>query len=430
MVTRAACRTYVMLRYVGFVVAVGLLAAGWFAVGPWILVVLLVALLVPAARRRMRPNRWLLGGLAAVLVAATAVVVLLPDGRLPIPPGVGLLVTPSYDRRPGDRPADRDGGAAAPAPGANGRSSMHDDGWASDATPGRARSAATRRSTRLVRAGGVRDARLRPRDRLVGAVRRPPGTGAARDRPRDAAPARPPCELPDRREAAGRRPWEDLCAGAYFYLDAEDRAIVATTDRRILEVGTVRRQGQADARRSGGPTTSPRRCPSDDCLVALLPDWDGRIWYVTQDGRVGIVDPAPAAPRPPTSASRSPTRSRSTTTAASTSSPPRRSTGCRVEPRRPATGRLAIAVRPRRRQKPGQLSARQRDDADGAARRAGRDHRQRGPADARAFYDTATAAWSARRRCSARARAPPKTHWSRWATRGSWSRTTTATPAR
>jgi hypothetical protein len=82
---------------VGFVVALVLLVAGWLAVGPWVLALLLVALVVPASRRWMRPNRWLLGGLAALVVMATAVVVLLPDGRLPIPPGGGLLVTSSYD---------------------------------------------------------------------------------------------------------------------------------------------------------------------------------------------------------------------------------------------------------------------------------------------------------------------------------------------
>ena len=31
--------------------------------------------------------------------------------------------------------------------------------------------------------------------------------------------------------------------------------------------------------------------PEDDCLIALMPNWDGRIWYETEDGRVGFVDP-------------------------------------------------------------------------------------------------------------------------------------------
>ena len=31
--------------------------------------------------------------------------------------------------------------------------------------------------------------------------------------------------------------------------------------------------------------------PDDDCLVALMPDWDGSgTWWVTQDGRVGHAD--------------------------------------------------------------------------------------------------------------------------------------------
>jgi hypothetical protein len=37
--------------------------------------------------------------------------------------------------------------------------------------------------------------------------------------------------------------------------------------------------------------------PDDDCLVALMSDWAGNTWYVTQDGRVGVAggtgDPTP-----------------------------------------------------------------------------------------------------------------------------------------
>jgi len=31
--------------------------------------------------------------------------------------------------------------------------------------------------------------------------------------------------------------------------------------------------------------------PAKDCVIALMPDWAGLIWFVTQDGRVGTVDP-------------------------------------------------------------------------------------------------------------------------------------------
>ena len=41
-----------------------------------------------------------------------------------------------------------------------------------------------------------------------------------------------------------------------------------------------------------GRTTSSPAIPEGDCLIALMPDWDGRIWFVTKDGGVGTVDPA------------------------------------------------------------------------------------------------------------------------------------------
>ena len=44
----------------------------------------------------MRPSRWVLGGVVAVVAIAVGVVVVVPDGRLPIPPGGGLLVTSAY----------------------------------------------------------------------------------------------------------------------------------------------------------------------------------------------------------------------------------------------------------------------------------------------------------------------------------------------
>ena len=92
--------------------------------------------------------------------------------------------------------------------------------------------------------------------------------------------------LPGRQFRAGAAPWEDLCGGAYFYLDVADRAVVATTDRRILVIGQSR-SGFA-LRRAYDVSGA---VPAEDCLIALLPDWAGRIWYVTSGGRVGVVDP-------------------------------------------------------------------------------------------------------------------------------------------
>jgi outer membrane protein assembly factor BamB len=40
-----------------------------------------------------------------------------------------------------------------------------------------------------------------------------------------------------------------------------------------------------------------RQVPATDCLIALMPDWAERIWFVTRLGRVGYVDPATGAAR-------------------------------------------------------------------------------------------------------------------------------------
>ena len=88
-------------------------------------------------------------------------------------------------------------------------------------------------------------------------------------------------DLPDR-EDSDKRPWEDLCGGAYFYLDAEARAFVATTDRRMLTV-------DSDGLEVLDEVDLNDVVPDDDCLVALMPDWEGNTWYVTQDGRVGVA---------------------------------------------------------------------------------------------------------------------------------------------
>ena len=97
-------------------------------------------------------------------------------------------------------------------------------------------------------------------------------------------------KLPDRPHVKGKRAWENLCAGAYFYLDAEDRAVVATTDGRILEFATSAPSGRAQLKQERAFDVSAD-LPGGDCLVALMPDWAGRIWFVTQAGRVGTVDP-------------------------------------------------------------------------------------------------------------------------------------------
>ncbi len=97
-------------------------------------------------------------------------------------------------------------------------------------------------------------------------------------------------ELPLRHLKAGENPLTDLCGGAYFYLDNLDQVVVDTTDRTIQVVADT---GKKFALRKTYDLTAA--VPASDCLVALLPDWSGRIWFVSSHGVVGNVDPVTSA---------------------------------------------------------------------------------------------------------------------------------------
>ncbi len=269
------------------------MVALFVALGPWVLVALLVALLLPVVRRALRPaHPWRVTGLLALTVAVVAgAVLVIPDGRLPIPPGPGLLVTPSYTGKAATaRPVTVDV-PQHPFLAANGSSSMHNDGWATDAYQG-AGPLGDRPEVDTAWLGLEECATLAfdTHERLValcGDLEGPVLHVLDRETMRPLATRR----LPDRPDVPGKRPWENLCAGAYFYLDTSDRAVVATTDRHILQVATSDSSGQPRLRVTRDYPVA-EAVPASDCLIALMPDWSGRIWFVTQDGRVGTVDPA------------------------------------------------------------------------------------------------------------------------------------------
>lgn len=85
-------------------------------------------------------------------------------------------------------------------------------------------------------------------------------------------------------------PFTDICGGTYFSLSADDVAYVVTSARQVLKVrvdaGGFTQLGSYDVSAA---------VPSDDCLVATLPDWSGRTFFVTQKGRVGAIDPTTGA---------------------------------------------------------------------------------------------------------------------------------------
>ncbi len=285
-----------MSRTLAWLVGWTIVAALFLAFGPWALVgcllALVLALLTPAGRRGLRPRHPWWGALVAVVVVGllVATVAWVPTGRLPIPPGAACW---SPRRTSGSR--RRRGRSRWTIPqhpflAANGRNSMHDDGWATDAYRG---PGPLGKDPRVDTSWfGLEECATLAFDadgRIVamcGDLRGPLLRVLDPESMRPLATRR----LPDRPDVEGKAAWENLCAGAYFYLDPDDRAVVATTDRRILQVETSDERGR--------PVLEVARTfdvsdvvPRGDCLVALMPDWSGRIWFATQDGRVGAVDP-------------------------------------------------------------------------------------------------------------------------------------------
>ncbi len=95
-------------------------------------------------------------------------------------------------------------------------------------------------------------------------------------------------ELPARQP--GTFSFSNFSGGGYFYLDQRDRAVVATFDGHLL---TLAENADAtgftlvrDVDLSGVTGGSG--------IQSALPDWAGRIWFVTQSGVVGFVTPSNA----------------------------------------------------------------------------------------------------------------------------------------
>ncbi|MDI3424026.1 hypothetical protein, partial [Streptomyces luteolus] len=106
------------------------------------------------------------------------------------------------------------------------------------------------------------------------------------------------------------RIFKDTSGGAYSYLDDRDRLVLADSRQHVIRL--AHRQ-QADGSwefevESDWDLTAhvPHDCvtwtnlyPSGECdpVTSVMPDWEGRIWWVTRQGRIGTVDPDTGAVR-------------------------------------------------------------------------------------------------------------------------------------
>jgi hypothetical protein len=96
--------------------------------------------------------------------------------------------------------------------------------------------------------------------------------------------------LPPRSGGGGGSVFSDFSGGGYFYLDQLDRVVTPTNDRQIWVVG------ETDG--TTGPGFELVRMYDlsgvvavGEGIVSALPDWSGRLWFVTVNGLVGTVEP-------------------------------------------------------------------------------------------------------------------------------------------
>ncbi len=260
--------------------ALGFLLVAIWAIGPWALALLLPALLM---RHQIgRPSGRSIAAVIVLCVAGAVLAMTQPPGSLPIPPGAGWLTTPSYDGRPANaEPLNAKNPPQNPHLAANPFNSMHNDAWATDAYPGPGPTGSNPQVDSAFY--GILECATLTFDsqgRLVGLCGDISGPSLHLIDP-DTLQITKSQPLPERKPSKESR-LQDLCGGAYFYLDNEDRAVVATTDAKVamFDTATLKPVG-----------SYPVPVPEGDCLIALLPDWQGRTWYATRHGQVGWVIP-------------------------------------------------------------------------------------------------------------------------------------------
>ena len=97
--------------------------------------------------------------------------------------------------------------------------------------------------------------------------------------------------LPPRNQGGGSI-FTDFSGGGYFYLDNEDRAVFATNTRHLMVVAVRDTAGGGVALVTERDYDLTGAVPSGDKIISALPDYSGRLWFVSVEGVVGTVDPA------------------------------------------------------------------------------------------------------------------------------------------
>jgi hypothetical protein len=221
--------------------------------------------------------------LGSILWAAVGTVALVP--AVPIPGMPGQDAGDAFiGRAVRARPVDSFRVPRHPFMAPNGRSNMHNDAYMTDAY----RQAGplgrdTHASSTWLGIEECASIAFDARDRIVGLCGTIDGARLRLLEPTtlETLAVMP---LPPRSVRPGTTPLNDFCAAGYFYLDDRDRAVVSTNNNQVWIL------------RAAEPTFEIVRTydllqavPPPDCLASVLPDWTGRLWFLSKGGIVGTI---------------------------------------------------------------------------------------------------------------------------------------------
>ncbi|MFL6089927.1 MAG: hypothetical protein ACJ71Z_07285 [Aeromicrobium sp.] len=232
-------------------------------------------------------------GLAAIMPASAESQPSLSLPPIPAIPGVPILSMPTDLLVPkfigsaaSGNPLDSPPVPQHPWLAPNGKNTMHDDAYASDAY---AVSGPLGKNVKVSSASyGIRECATVAFDshnRIVGLCG---GLEGFTLMVIDPVTLKPISELrtSERNLLSGNNPLTDLCGGTYFFLDGADNVYPTTSDKSVLQI-EVGADGTLTPRHTWALAD---QLGPDDCLMATMPDWAGRIWFFSRDGVAGTID--------------------------------------------------------------------------------------------------------------------------------------------
>jgi len=235
-----------------------------------------------------------LGALSATLALAWSS----PAGAVPptpIPEGPEANDPPAFVGAPAaPRPISATTPPRHPFMAANGRSNLHDDAYMSDTYSG---AGPLGRDMERLSTFFAADCASVTFDRAGRIVTVCVGVDGPRLVMLDARTLELLAEFPlPPRQPGAANPFTDFAGGGYFYLDNQDRAVIPTTHRHLWVVEQTNGPLGPGFRLARDYDLSGTLNP-DDKLFSALPDWSGRIWWVSQTGVVGTIAPDSGAIR-------------------------------------------------------------------------------------------------------------------------------------